>query len=109
VVEEDVYEFGKCLITVAMGLLPDNGDPNGRLVMLGVRNHQDEPLLSTCRLNDLMPLPDPIQQLIEQLKEQLPARSEKAAGRRQGKAGRGETEDGRKQNQNTGQGRSTEG
>jgi len=79
VVEEDVYEFDKCLITVAMGLLPDDGDPNGRLVMLGVRNHQDEPILSTCRLNDLMPLPDPIQQLIEKLREQLPARSEKAA------------------------------
>jgi hypothetical protein len=82
VVEEDVYEFDKCLITVAMGLMPDDGDPNGRLVMLGVRNHQDEPILSTCRLNDLMPLPDPIQQVIEQLKEQLPARSEKAAGKK---------------------------
>ena len=82
VVEEDVYEFDKCLITVAMGLMPDDGDPNGRLVMLGVRNHQDEPILSTCRLNDLMPLPDPIQQLIEQLKEQLPARSEKAAAKK---------------------------
>jgi hypothetical protein len=82
VVEEDVYEFDKCLITVAMGLMPDDGDPNGRLVMLGVRNHADEPILSTCRLNDLMPLPDPIQQLIEQLKEQLPARSEKAAAKK---------------------------
>jgi hypothetical protein len=81
VVEEDVYEFEKCLITVAMGLMPDDGDPNGRLVMLGVRNHQDEPLLSTCRLNDLMPLPDPIQQLLELLKEQLPARSEKAVAK----------------------------
>ena len=82
VVEEDVYEFDKCLITVAMGLMPDDGDPNGRLVMLGVRNHQDEPILSTCRLNDLMPLPDPIQQLIEQLKELLPARSEKAIAKK---------------------------
>jgi hypothetical protein len=44
VVEEDVYEFDKCLITVAMGLMPDDGNPNGRLVMLGVRNHQDEPV-----------------------------------------------------------------
>ena len=82
VVEEDVYEFDKCLITVAMGLLPVDGDPNGRLVMLGVRNHQDEPIISTCRLNDLMPLPDPIQQLLEQLKEQLPARSEKAVAKK---------------------------
>jgi cell division septation protein DedD len=82
VVEEDAYEFDKCLITVAMGFMPDDGDPNGRLVMLGVRNHQDEPILSTCRLNDLMPLPDPIQQLLEQLKDQLPARSEKAVAKK---------------------------
>jgi hypothetical protein len=79
VVEEDVYEFDKCLISVAMGMLPDDGNPDGRLVMLGVRNHQDEPIFATCRLNDLAPLPDPIQQLLERLKEQLPARSEKAA------------------------------
>ena len=82
VVEEDAYEFDKCLITVTMGFMPYDGDPNGRLVMLRVRNHQDEPVLSICRLNDLMPLPDPIQQLLEQLKEQLPARSEKAVAKK---------------------------
>ncbi len=82
VVEEDPYEFDQCLITVAMALMPDDGSPDGRKVMLGVRNHQDEPLLTTCRLSDLMPLPDPVQQLIEQLKEQLPARSEKAVERK---------------------------
>ena len=69
VVEEDPYEFEKCLITVAMALMPDDGSPDGRMVMLGVRNHQDEPLLATCRLSDLMPLPDPVQQLLEQLKD----------------------------------------
>ena len=82
VVEEDPYEFEKCLITVAMALMPDDGSPDGRMVMLGVRNHQDEPLLATCRLSDLMPLPDPVQQLLGQLKDQLPARSEKAAERK---------------------------
>jgi hypothetical protein len=82
VVEEDPYDFDKCLITVAMALMPDDGSQDGRKVMLGVRNHQDEPILTTCRLSDLMPLPDPVQQLIEQLKDQLPARSEKAAERK---------------------------
>ena len=82
VVEEDPYDFDKCLITVAMALLPDDGSPDGRKVMLGVRNHQDEPILATCRLSDLMPLPDPVQQLLEQLKEQLPARSEKAVAKK---------------------------
>jgi|GEM_PF-2108397 len=79
VVEEDPYEFDKCLITIAMAWMPDDGNPDGRMVMLGVRNHQDEPILVTVRLSDLMPLPDPIQQLIDRLKEQLPARSAKAA------------------------------
>jgi hypothetical protein len=82
IVEEDPYEFGKCLITVAMALMPDDGSPDGRMVMLGIRNHQDAPILATCRLSDLMPLPDPVQQLLEQLKDQLPARSEKAAERK---------------------------
>lgn len=79
VVEEDPYEFDKCLITIAMALMPDDGHPDGREVMVGVRNHQDEPVLAMYRLSDLMPLPDPVQQLIEQLKEQLPARSAKVA------------------------------
>ena len=39
----------------------------------------DEPILATVRLSDLMPLPDPIQQLLDRLKEQLPAKSAKAA------------------------------
>lgn len=82
VVEEDPYEFDKCLITIAMALMPDDGNPDGRMVVLGVRNHQDEPILATVQLSDLMPLPDPIQQLIDQLKEQLPARSAKAAEKR---------------------------
>jgi hypothetical protein len=82
VVEEDPYKFDQCLITVAMAMMPDDGSPDGRMVMLGVRNHQDAPILATCRLSDLMPLPDPVQQLLEQLKDQLPARSEKAAERK---------------------------
>jgi hypothetical protein len=82
VVEQDPYNFDQCLITIAMALMPDDGNPEGRPVMLGVRNHQDEPLMGTCRLSDLMPLPDPVQQLIEQLKADLPVRSERTAKRR---------------------------
>lgn len=82
VVEEDPYEFNQCLITVAMALMPDDGSPDGRKVMLGVRNHQDEPILKACRLGELLPLPDPVQQLLDQLKEQLPARSEKTTERK---------------------------
>ena len=82
VVEDDPYEFDQCLITIAMALMPDDGNPDGRMVMLGVRNHQDEPILASCRLSDLMPLPDPVQQLLEQLKHQLPARSKRAAERK---------------------------
>jgi len=82
VVEEDPYDFDKCQIAIALALLPDDGSPDGRSVVLGVRNHQDEPILTTCRLSDLMPLPDPVQQLLEQLKADLPARSEKASDRK---------------------------
>ena len=57
VVEQDPYNFDQCLITIAMALMPDDGNPEGRPVMLGVRNHQDEPLMGACRLSDLMPSP----------------------------------------------------
>ena len=40
---------------------------------------QDEPIVRMCRLSDLEPLPDPLQQLLDQLKEELPVRSAKAA------------------------------
>jgi len=86
VVEQDPYDFDKCLVTIALALMPDDGHPEGRPVMLGVRNHQDEPLMATCRLSDLMPLPDPVQQLIEQLKSELPGRSERNAKRLKEKA-----------------------
>lgn len=82
VVEEDPYEFDKCLISIGIGLMPDDGHPEGRPVILGVRNHQDEPIVRMCRLSDLSPLPDPIQQLLDQLKEDMPARSEKAAAKK---------------------------
>jgi hypothetical protein len=82
VVEEDPYDFEKCLVSIGIGLLPDDGHPDGRPVMLGIRNHQDEPLIRMCHLNDLMPLPDQIQTLLEKLKEELPARSARAAGKK---------------------------
>jgi hypothetical protein len=82
VVEEDPYDFEKCLVSIGIGLLPDDGHPDGRPVMLGIRNHQDEPLIRMCRLNDLMPLPDRVQQLLDQLKDELPARSERAAAKK---------------------------
>jgi hypothetical protein len=82
VVEEDPYDFDRCLITIAIALMPDDENPDGRMVTLGVRNHQDEPILATCRLSDLAPLPDPVQQLLERLREQLPALSAKAAERK---------------------------
>ena len=82
VVEEDPYEFDKCLISIGIGLMPTDGNPDGRPVMLGIRNHQDEPIVRMCRLTDLSPLPDPIQQLLDQLKDELPARSEKAAAKK---------------------------
>ena len=81
VVEQDPYEFDKCLVSIAIALMPDDGNPEGRPVMLGVRNHQEEPLMGACRLSDLMPLPDPVQQLIDQLAADLPGRSERNAKR----------------------------
>lgn len=70
---DDPYEFDQCTITVQMTMLPDDGHQDGREVMVGVRNHADQFIMGIFRLGEL-PMPDGINSLLDQLREQLPAR-----------------------------------
>ena len=43
---EEPYDFDRCTIQIGLQLLPDDGDPAGRPIVVGVRNHADAPVIS---------------------------------------------------------------
>lgn len=73
-VEREPYEFDQCTITVGLQFLPADGNPAGRQVLIGVRNHLDQPMIKAVRESELGQLPLEVNQLLEQLKADLPAR-----------------------------------
>ena len=72
------YDFDHCTIQIAIQLLPDDGDSNGRMVVVGTRSHLDAPILRFIRLNELGALPPIVNTLLDQLKSELPARAQAA-------------------------------
>ena len=72
------YDFDHCTVQIAIQLLPDDGDANGRIVVVGVRSHLDTPILRLVRLNELGSLPPPVNELLDALKAELPAREQAA-------------------------------
>jgi hypothetical protein len=88
-VEREPYEFDRCTLTISLQLLPTDGDPGGRRVLIGVRNHLDQPIIQAVRESELGPLPSVISELLEQLKADLPSRQaafEQAQAKRQAEA-----------------------
>ncbi len=85
-IEEDPYVWGQCTITAQIVWLPDG------VVMLGVRNHLDTPLVSVLSGDELVTLPghtaelpipsaETIANLLAQLREALPLRAQAKATR----------------------------
>jgi len=82
---EEPYDFDRCTIQIGLQLLPDDGDPAGRPVTVGVRNHADAPIVVLTRLSTLGPLPQIVTELLDRLRADLPVRqraSEEAAARK---------------------------
>ena len=71
---EDPYDFDRCTIQIGLQLLPDDGDPAGRAVVIGVRNHVDAPIVTLTRLATLGPLPQVVTELLDRLRADLPER-----------------------------------
>lgn len=70
------YDFDHCTIQIAIQLLSDDGDSNGRMVVVGTRSHLDAPILRFIRLNELGALPPIVNALLDQLKSELPSREQ---------------------------------
>ena len=82
---EEPYDFDRCTIQIGVQLLPDDGDPEGRPVVVGVRNHADAPIVALTRLSTLGSLPQVVNNLLDQLRADLPMRQkarEEAAARK---------------------------
>ena len=82
---EEPYDFDRCTIQIGLQLLPDDGDPAGRPVVVGVRNHADAPIVALTRLSTLGPLPQVVTELLDRLRAELPERKiakEEAAARK---------------------------
>jgi len=83
-IEKQPYDFDHCTVQIAIQLLPDDqghlggGDANGRKVVIGVRSHLDAPILRVVRLNELGALPPIVNELLDALKAELPAREQGA-------------------------------
>lgn len=77
-IEKQPYEFDRCTIQIAIQLLPDDGDANGRRIIVGVRSHLDAPILKVVRLNELGVLPPIVNELLDALKAELPTREQAA-------------------------------
>jgi len=82
---EEPYDFDRCTIQIGLQLLPDDGDPAGRPVVVGVRNHADAPIVVLTRFAALGSLPQVVTELLDRLRANLPMRqraSEEAAARK---------------------------
>jgi len=89
-IEKQPYDFDHCTVQIAIQLLPDDqghpsassgqalgdSDPNGRMVVVGVRSHLDAPILRCVRLNELGALPPIVNALLDELKADLPTREQ---------------------------------
>ena len=73
-VTTDPYEFDQCTIAVQIVLLPHDGDARGRELMVGVRNHQDTPIIRVFRMDEIQ-LPEAVTGLLDELRAQLPMRA----------------------------------
>ena len=79
---DEPYIWAQCTIQVSLQILPESDHSSGdRKVILGVRTHEDAPLLALKRLSDLEPLPAPLTELLTQLAAQLPERAAAATER----------------------------
>lgn len=97
--EDEPYLPGQCTVSIVLTLQPNDEHPDGRQVLIGVRSHDEEPLIGLARLNSLS-LPGEIVQLLERYEVSLPALGQAKAEREtQEKAKQEQAEARRKQAQ----------
>ena len=81
--EDEPYVFKDCTVNINIQLLPDDGDADGREVIIAVSSHIEGPLVELTRLRLLGELPPPVAELVKLHEGRLPALGEARAEQRQ--------------------------
>ncbi|AUB37517.1 hypothetical protein COO91_03462 [Nostoc flagelliforme CCNUN1] len=70
------YEFANCPIAFNLHILPDDNSSEGRRILAGIRNHQDNPIIKSCRSEDFTcgVIQQLFNELLQELKLELPTR-----------------------------------
>jgi hypothetical protein len=70
------YRWDDCTVSISITLLPETtGEAHERVALVGVRTHADAPLIRRLPAYEVLPLPPALTQLLDELREQLPARA----------------------------------
>ncbi|MCP9496862.1 MAG: chromophore lyase CpcT/CpeT [Pyrinomonadaceae bacterium MAG19_C2-C3] len=81
-VEAEPYTWGRCTIGISIQLLPNpDGGETYKEAYIGIRTHNDIPIIKRVAADELMRLPGCIMRLIDEMREEFPAREEHRAER----------------------------
>jgi predicted house-cleaning noncanonical NTP pyrophosphatase (MazG superfamily) len=70
------YELANCPIAFNLHILPDDNSSEGRRILVAIRNHQNTPIVKSCRSEDFTcgVVQQLFNELLEELKADLPNR-----------------------------------
>ncbi|MGI9107351.1 MAG: hypothetical protein ACR2G4_14015 [Pyrinomonadaceae bacterium] len=81
-IESEPYRWHECTVGINIQLIPDAvNKEHYETAIIGVRTHNDTPIIKRVAAKELLPLPECIKELIREMREQLPARDEHRAER----------------------------
>ena len=81
-VESEPYCWHECTVGINIQLIPDAvNKEHYETAIIGVRTHNDAPIIKRVAAKELLPLPECIKELLREMREQLPARAEHRAER----------------------------
>ncbi|MFB2935530.1 hypothetical protein ACE1B6_09635 [Aerosakkonemataceae cyanobacterium BLCC-F154] len=71
---EEPYIFEECTVELHLTFKPDDGHPDGRIVIISASSHGDFPVSEKIRESSLGELPSPLKELLEKLVVDFPNR-----------------------------------
>lgn len=72
--QEEPYIFEECTVELHLTFKPDDGHPDGRIVIISASSHGDFPVSEKIRESSLGELPSPLKELLEELVADFPNR-----------------------------------